>query len=344
MTYNLLRSLYSIIHRFSVREQGASVDQDIWRHNARIAAICLACLCSSCATLMNSRTERIDIHTTQPARVVLAQDTFPQVKNRTKLWVPRSRQPLKVQLLTDSSANTFWINSSNSPAYWLNLYGTYGLGMLVDQNNPKRFSYPSRVFIDPLDPSGTYSRVDPRSRLHDWSLRLYVPYINYFQLQPDGESEIKYQTGFWGLAAGLNFYHQADQFAELTLSTQTSFFVPVPAPVRIIGFYQVADSWHLSLSNVHRLGRFSLGYGLSYSQNTWRSVFLGDFDTPTPPQGSVIISAGAMGLNFPVYYYTGNHFYFSFLYRPSFIRFSDFRPNGYEHLISFGFGWDIHLR
>jgi hypothetical protein len=301
-------------------------------------------LFSSCATILNSATERIDIITTEPARVVALRDTFQQVNLRAKLEVPRSMQPLQVEVITGNTSKTYLIESGNSFAYWLNLYFNYGLGMLIDQNNPRRYTYPQRVYIDPKQSGELYQAINPAGQLHGWHVRVHVPYINSFSLQPPGEPDRKSLLGFWGLGAGLDYYHQTDQFAELSLSAESGFFFPFPVPVEVSGEYEVAGSWHLSLSNLHKLGRFSLGYGLSYSRNSWRFQF-SDRVNPLPPSRSeAAIVSSAMGLNFPVYFYTGNHFYFSFLYRPSFLRFSNFRPNAYEHLVSIGFGWDIYRR
>ncbi|MEZ4995859.1 MAG: hypothetical protein R2824_35915 [Saprospiraceae bacterium] len=306
--------------------------------------MCVILLCSSCATLFNPRTERIDIITTEPARIVVFQDTFHQIDQRARLQVPRSMQPLRVEVITDSVSNDFFIGSKNSFAYWINIYFNYGLGMLIDSDSPKRYSYPSLVYIDPLQANGQYHLIDPDGHLNQWHARLYLPYLNFFHLQPDREPDSKSLAGFWGIAAGLDFYHQPNQFAELILSAESGFSFPFPAPVDFSGEYQVADSWHISLSNLHQSGRFSLGYGLSYSRNTWRFMFSDRFDPPPPTREPAVVTTDALGLNLPVYYQTGRHFYFSFLYRPSFLRFSDSQPNAYEHLISLGFGWDIYLR
>jgi hypothetical protein len=296
---------------------------------------------SSCATILNSRKERVDIIPTVPARAVVGLDTIEMVKNRIRLNVPRSEQALRVKLLAGKFANEYQIESKNSFAYWFNLYANYGIGMLIDQDNPKRYSYPSRIYLNPLNPNAQYRRWQPSTRNQEIAFRIFVPYLNIFQVRPDFEPDIKTSGGFWGLGVGLDFYHQPDQFISLSMAAQTNFFVPVPAAVDVVEEYEFIRSEEVTFTNNHWLGRFTMGYGISFSNNTWefRSAAFGSQFPPSRRPSER--STATIGLAFPIHYYTGDHFYFRMVYRPSFWRFSRIRPFGYEHLVSLGFGWDI---
>lgn len=299
---------------------------------------------SSCATILNGRKERVDIITPVPARAVVGQDTFHFSDSRIRLRVDRSEQPLVVKLLAGDFANEYHVFSRNSFAYWLNLYANYGLGMIVDFNSPRRYSYPRRVYLNPLDGRSNYTLWQPPLHDQEFTFRIEIPYINLFHLRPDFEPNIRASGGFWGLAIGLDYYHQPQQFLSLNLGAQTNFIVPVPAVVDIQQEYEVMRSESVSFTNNHWLGRFTVGYGLSFSNYTWefRSPAFG---SPIPPTRRPAERATlAIGLEMPVHFYTGDHFYFKFLYRPSFWRFSRIRPVGYEHLVSLGFGWDIFFR
>lgn len=298
---------------------------------------------SSCASLLNSRRERVDIITPVPTRAVVGQDTFVHHQNRIRLRVARSAQPLKVKLLTGKSANDFWIPSRNSFAFWFNLYANYGLGMLIDSNNPKRYSYPRKVMINPLDPSGQYRLWRPLPRHQQFAIKIFVPYFNQFHFRPDREPDTKSNGGFWGLGFGLDFHHQPHQYLSLSLAAQTNFFVPVPAAVEAIEEYEFVRSEEVAITNNHLLGRFSVGYGISFSNNTWEFRSGSFFSSVAPTRRPAERATASIGLSFPVHYYTGDHFFFKMHYRPSFWRFSNARPFGYEHLVSFGFGWDIWL-
>lgn len=292
---------------------------------------------------MNGRQERVDIITPVPAVAVVDQDTFPYVDNRIRLRVRRSDQPLKVRILTGNFLNEYEIAPKNSFAFWLNIWANYGLGMLVDQFTQKRFSYPSRVYVNPLDPSRGYQLWHAPVRNQDLALKIYIPYLNLFHLRPDEEPDIKSSAGFWGIGAGLDFYHQPNQFMAFDVSVQTNFYVPVPAAVDIEGEFEFVNSQHFSFTNNHRLRRLALGYGVSFSHNVWefQSAAFGAGGLPTRPP--VRRSNTTIGLAFPVHFYTGKSFYLRTVYRPSFWRFSDLRPLAYEHLFSLGFGWDIWL-
>lgn len=311
--------------------------------NRNFAIISLAFTLSSCATLFNSLEERMDIITTSPAQIVVFQDTFQQVKNRAKIQVPRSLQPLKLTVISGDQSNEFMIPSQSSFMYWSNIFTNYGLGMLIDHDKAQRYSYPSKVYLDPKNTSGTYLLRDTRNRNKEWQLKLGIPYVNTFFLQPDLEIDAKSNTGFWGLSLGLDYYHHSNQYLEFTVSGQSDFLVPVPAAVDIEGEYEIMSSWHWSLSNLYRIKRFSLGYGVSFSRNTWSFRYSSFGDPPPPSRAPISVSNTTFGFNFPIYYHLGNHFYFSALYRPSVWRISTINPRAYEHLISFGFGWEINL-
>lgn len=303
----------------------------------------LSLLLSSCATLLNSAEERIVIFTETPTRVVWGQDTFTSAQNRIRLQVPRSLQPLEVKLLHNYRVNTFYIPSVSSFAYWSNVYTNYGIGMLVDQNNPKRYAYPAAVFIDPADSTGRYRLYSNVHQQGEWLIKLGLPYFNTFYLQPDHEPA-QPSAGFWGIATAVGYYTRRDRFLELGISAQTDFFLPVLAAVDISGEYEFASSWYLYLAHHHRFGRFVAGYGLSYSRNTWEFRYSRFGDPGPPTREPVSRSAGALGLYLPLYFYTGNHFYINLSYRPSFRRFSALRPWAYEHLTGLGIGWEISLR
>jgi hypothetical protein len=53
----------------------------------------------SCATVLNSKTTRIDITTTGAAKIIVNHDTIPTVNNRIEVRVPRQADSLKKKLL-----------------------------------------------------------------------------------------------------------------------------------------------------------------------------------------------------------------------------------------------------
>ena len=170
-----------------------------------------------------------------------------------------------------------------------------------------------------------------------------TPITATFQLTPENESTIA-ETGFWGFTIGLDYYHKTNQYLNLGISGVTDLFVPVPAAVDLSGEYESMSSRYVSLSNNHKLGRFRVGYGLSYSKNSWDLRYYDRFDPAPQTREPVRKSNNAFGLVIPTYYQTGEHFNIGVIYRPTF-----YRPNvtdkfQYEHLISIDFAWKIRLK
>lgn len=325
---------------------------------------------SSCATVFNSPTKQISINTTSPAKVIYNNDTLSTLDNQTTILVHRQKEPLKITVIGDSISKTITINSKNSFAYWLNAYPTpmFWTGFSIDKKNPKRYTFPDRVYVNTSDSSNNYLgntkrytfpnrayvkksdspsnylRFDPRDRKGQIFLNISLPWVNTFCLKPDNEN-YKSNVGFWGIALGLDYYHSKHQFLTLTASAVTDFFVPVPAAVDYRGSYEIMSSSYIALSNNHKIRNFYLGYGVSFAKNTWNLHYSGSQRDTLPidklPRKR---SGNAIGFTFPVYYQLGKHFYAGVIYRPTILRFSTSPQFAYEHLISIDFGWKIRLK
>jgi hypothetical protein len=226
---------------------------------------------SSCATVLNRSTKTIYITTTTPAKVVVNKDTLTTFQHKTTIEVQRQSANLNINVFNDSINKTVTVKHRNSFAYWLNAYPTpiFWTGFLIDKKNPKRYTYPTRMYFDMTDTTNTYLSYDPRSKKGEIDLRISLPHVNNFLLKPDNESNYKYNTGFWGLTLGLDYYHSAKQFINLSATGVIDFFLPIPAAVDMAGYYEIMNSTYLSVSNNHKIKNFTLGYGLCYVKNTW---------------------------------------------------------------------------
>lgn len=106
--------------------------------------------CSSCATIFNKQTTHVYLIAKTPIKVVMDKDTLTSVKNRVTLIVPRQKAPIEITVFNDTISKKITLNSKNSFAYWYNIYANYGIGMLIDKDNPKRYAYPKQVYV-PMD-------------------------------------------------------------------------------------------------------------------------------------------------------------------------------------------------
>lgn len=301
---------------------------------------CLALGCCSCATILNPSHKAMTIYTPGPSKIIIKKDTLHTEANEVHFSVQRSKEPLNMRVIADSSDQALSILAKSSFAYYLNILYNYGLGMLVDQNNPKRYTYPRRIFVDSTVDGGFKTYLT--TQRGDFNFQISFPYINSFITQPFGENR-KDRTGFWGLGAGIDYYHQDRQYLSLNARTVSDFFFPIPAPVTYEGGQEFMSSNYLSLSNHHRINHFDWGYGLSWIENRWgRDVYEEIFDP-----GIQIIRQRkrhqVLGLEFSGYYFTGPSFHMGLIYRPSFVRLYTDPIFKYEHLISVDLAWKIRL-
>lgn len=292
---------------------------------------------------MNESHKNVTVYTTKPSRIILNRDTINTINNKVKLSVERKKQPIKITVSTDSVSKTIEVDSKKSIAYWCNIICNYGIGMLVDREKPKRYSYPRRIYINSADTISQYYRYEQANNKGELHLHISLPHINSFNLKPESEGA-KTNTGFFGLTVGLDYYHTKNQFLNVGISGVSDFLIPVPAPVDKSGEYESMSSRYASISNNYKLGRFSLGYGLSYVKNTWDLRYYDRFDPPPPTRESVKKSSSSVGLIFPSYFKLGQYFNIGVIYRPTFYRPNMVNKFKYEHLISIDFAWKIRLK
>jgi hypothetical protein len=108
-------------------------------------------ICCSCATILNLPEEYISIITDEPALISTGNFRSDTTSEYTDIIVRRSSKPLKLSVASAESSRNYTIEPNNSFAYWLNLYpSTFWVGFFVDMKNPKRYSYPCSVYINPI--------------------------------------------------------------------------------------------------------------------------------------------------------------------------------------------------
>lgn len=179
--------------------------------------------------------------------------------------------------------------------------------------------------------------------LEERGLRLSVPYVNNFYLQPAGEPDAKVNTGFWGFGVGLLFGHTQSQYVGLSGSVATDIGVPVPAAVDYIGEHEFMTGYALDLTNNHVWRRFSFGYGLSYGSNRWKLDYFDDPQALPPTRDPIELRSESLGLVFPVYYLLNDRFALGLVYRPYLYRFGSEAGFLYEHVMSIDVAWHLEL-
>ena len=308
-----------------------------------IALVFTVMLITSCATIFNLPHKNVTIYTTEPSTIIYKQDTVNTIDNKVHLRVERKNEPLSIIAATDSLSKSIEIKQINSAMYWANLYPFYGIGMLVDKNNPKRYSYPEKIYINSANAVSGYSRFGEANNKRELYLHLSLPQsFNIFLMSPEDES-VKTSTGFTGITVGFDYYHSKSQFIHLRGSAISGGSKPDPRFVTD-KYKNLLSSKYISLSNNHKIRQFSIGYGLSYTKNCWIFYKRGFQIPPFIKKQIHKESYNAFGFIIPTYYQPGNYFNIGVVYRPTF-----YRPNmtdkfAYEHIISVDFAWKIRIK
>lgn len=304
----------------------------------------LSLLLCSCASVINRPYTQLAIHTNGPAKIVYQRDTFETQQNKVKLSVLRNRSPLQIFAQTDSLQKRLLLPAKNSSAYYLNLLYNAGIGMWVERDRLQRYAYPKRIYLDMADSSPDYRKYGPANHKAELFLHVSLPHMNHFFLQPPGEGDAKTNTGFLGFSIGLDYFYQAKQFFQVSVSGVTDLFLPIPVPVHFTGEHVLMTSLYGSVSHQHRLRRLTLGYGVSFGENVWDLRYLDAFDAPPPTRDPVRRRSVVLGTVFPLYYQLGANFHLGLIYRPTFLQRSETSSFVYEHLVSLDFAWKIRMK
>lgn len=297
----------------------------------------------SCATLFNSRTQRIDIITNKKAQVGINGEILVNTDNRTKIIALRDVRPVEISVFNDTMSKHLVIDSRTSIAFWLNLYPSLGLGMLIDKDSPKRYAYPKRVYVDMTNSLNSYYRYNPYIRKGTLYFNSSFPWVNSFLLKPLEENSTKSHTGFMGIMAGLDYYYKTNRYVNMSFSGVMDFIFLFPAPIDFVGEVDFMSSLYASLSSNYRIKRFSVGYGVSFSKNIWDHRYYQRQDPPLPVRDPVTKTDYSIGLIFPLYCEIGEYFKIGLLYRPSFLTIRPVTKFKYEHLINMDFAWRIPI-
>jgi hypothetical protein len=297
-----------------------------------------ACLFSSCATIFNDKHKTITLITNKPTLVVYQNDTFSTKKNELNLTLVRAKKNVELSFLSDSIQKTIILPYKNSRAFMWNFYPSYGIGYILDWNNPKRYTYPQNVYVNMEDTMTKIITFQPNHQ--SLFFRISSPYINNFISHFQDESYDK-DGGFWGATFGLEYYYKKNAFLTLSYGYIASLSFPI-LPIDIDLFNnKMTSSSFASLTHNHQIKRFSFGYGLSLGNNNFRrsSYFLLTQDEVKTKKYHL-----ALGLMTTAHYQVGTYFQMGLIYRPTFLRFNIENPIQYEHVISLDLGLKFCLK
>lgn len=203
--------------------------------------------------------------------------------------------------------------------------------MLVDWNNPKRYSYPSWTYLTANDTVISHHRFPsiPKNTLR-FSLT-YSPVNILSVTSPKGQS---HTGGPFGMEAGLDYFYKSDRYISMSLGAGTN-----AAPVDHIGpgHYDLANAFYANIRNNYAIGNVDLGYGVNITDYRWNRIPL---DSVNPSEQT---NAVALGLSLSAQWRIGNFFRIGLLYQPNFINTTRSPVFNYQHYIAAQLCWKIPL-
>ena len=304
----------------------------------QVSIIAFSLLFTSCATLFNSPVQKIFISTDKKIKVLsvdnttLVDSTLLGIDRTKSYYIPRTNKPLSVRLQIDSTQKIVTLKPKSSFAYWYNICSNYGIGMLIDKDNPKRYGYSNRNYLKLEDTMIKVFRFAPTNK-GTTNLSLSIPFTTIFDIQAINK---KYESaGVFGLEAGLDYFYKTNIYLSINLGIATDRFGEYFGP----GYIQTSSTIFTSLRKNNIIGSFDLGYGINASQLKWSKQTIGD----TIKINESVKSIG-LGLSLSAQYRIGNYFRLGILYQPNLLN-TSFRPSfNYQHYISLNLIWKLPIR
>ena len=180
--------------------------------------------------------------------------------------------------------------------------------------------------------TGQDSRANKKEIIY---LHLSIPFINSFCMKFEGQGA-NFKTGIFGGSVGLDYHYTKNHFIHLGASSVTHL-LSVPKSNG-----ELMTSEYISLSNNHKIKRFTIGYGFSYGKNYWDKRengwgWLSIFPTDSK-------SHHAFGFTFPAYFQLTKFFNMGIIYRPTFYRPNMAEKFLYEHIVSVDVAFKIRIK
>ncbi|WP_462250321.1 hypothetical protein [Ferruginibacter sp.] len=292
---------------------------------------------SSCATIINQPLQNIFIATDKNIKVISVEkavlmDSSKHTNARKEYFVKRSNTPLVITVQTDSTKKVIVLKPKNSFAYWYNIAANYGIGMLIDRDNVKRFTYQQSSYVSVEDSSITIKRFAPIKK-GAINLSLSLPFTTVFNMI---DSSGKYNSaGIYGLEAGIDYFYSTNHFLSVNIGAATDVFAEHFGP----GYYETGSTIYASVKNNNAVGSFDLGYGINVSKLTWSKITLDSATTFYKRKSNINI-----GLSLSAQYRVANNCRLGVLYQPGLLN-TSFKPAvSYQHYISFNCTWKLRIK
>jgi hypothetical protein len=303
-------------------------------HCIKIAIIPLVLASSSCATIFNGKNQKLQIsHSGDITRIALDSAQVKSELSDNTVIVPRSPEPLRLIVFTDSSTKHIQIPAGYSPALWLNIPFNYGLGILTDLKTNEGYRYQGTIYVEKKNGALIVSKYPP-TKAGTIQFSLLCAYANFFKIRtPFGK---KNSFGFWGIELGMDYFHRADRYISFNSGIATGFLLP-SSSVRTVD-QETALTNYFNARLHHVYGRLDYGYGFNISTLIWhRTTGRNSVYEPSSRTNT------GLGLSLATQFRLGRFFKVGLLYQPNLCAL-EMSPNfDYQHFISLTFGWKFPI-
>ncbi len=299
----------------------------------------------SCASIRLDETYKLEVKSDKVSKIKYQDSTY---NLPTEIEVYRSKKPLKLVYMTDSIKKKIEVKRILHPNF---IYGNilfYGYGYPIDLLNPKRFYYGKTLIINPKDsvkvireplfdsPKQIGKNVlnhltkEYPTKKDQFDFTFSFPIASNFEMRPLNEGTKK-SVGF-GISLGADYYYKKNKYLSLTFSAfadklkLTSYYDDLPFDNERI------FSQNISLTDNFKINRFSLGYGLNFSENGWQYVKSKEFESFYETKYIKKYNYN-LGFTFNGYYQLFECFYVGLNYRPTIFQIYPTKKVLYQHVL-----------
>jgi hypothetical protein len=251
---------------------------------------------------------------------------------RAYLLTTRSGERIPLTIKDDKTSRTVYIKPHLSGLYYSNIFNL-GFGFKKDKDNPNRFTYPRKVYVDFRD-TGNYYTYFKQPRKGNFQLILSPPIGNVWGFS-FGKG-IRGASPVVGTAMGLSYWYNNKHFVSLSAGTAvaTSGFCPDGCTyIDSIPIRQTRQAGsYFSLQHHHLLGRFDIGYGVYLAKHK-----LELYDRYY--KDDILVSSKTMtcfGPTVSTHFQIFTFLYGGFEYQPQFFTIDKTTPKGYQHILNIG--------
>ena len=322
--------------------------------NRLLILLTFSIVLNSCATITNSPFQKIHIKHDPELNVKVDTSKFFFRSNEVyNVYIPKNyvkedlfflRSRNEIPLIINDTV-TFMLKPHRSYfTYWFgNIYFSYGLGMLIDYQNDKSFSYPFYNYITKVNDQIKNVRFKPIPK-NKVRPTIATPLINVFYLQTDS-GKVNLGSGL-GLSVGLDYFIKEKTYMSFTAGVTLDCFSPRHDTINDrfeseyfhFGFGPLSSAKYVSLK-INRISPWlEYGAGVTITNLKWGENQRTNLTDSTYFYTPIRYSSLNLGLSSDLKLRLTPNFNIGILYQPLFYDFKHKRFN-YQHYINTELIW-----